>query len=58
MVLRSSVPLAADDQLLVECHFDNSAGNQRVVNGTVETPRLLNWGEDEEMCVAYVTAAE
>lgn len=52
------ITLAADDELLVECHFDNTAGNQRVVNGQRETPRDLNWAEDEEMCVAYVTAKD
>ena len=52
-----SVSLAPDDQLLVECHFDNTAANQRVVDGRPETPRLLGWGDDEEMCVAFVTAA-
>ena len=50
------VTLAGDDELLVECHFDNTAANQRIVGGERETPRDLNWAEDEEMCVAYVTA--
>ena len=50
------ITLGVDDELLVECHFDNSAGNQRIVNGERQTPRPLNWGEDEEMCVGFVTA--
>lgn len=57
-VFSESMTLAPDDQLLVECHWDNTSRNQRVVNGIRETPRTLNWAEDEEMCVAYVTAAQ
>jgi hypothetical protein len=57
-VLQTPVTLEPDEQLLVECHFDNSPGNQRVVNGSIETPAPLNWAEDEEMCVAYVTAEQ
>jgi len=57
-VFDTPVTLQPDDQLLVECHFDNTAGNQRVIDGTVETPAPLRWGEDEEMCVAYVTAEQ
>jgi hypothetical protein len=52
----SPVTLAVDDQLWVECHWDNTAGNQRVVDGQPETPRDLGWAEDEEMCVAFLTA--
>jgi hypothetical protein len=48
--------LRKGDRLSVECHFDNTAGNQRIVNGVPETPRDLSWAEDEEMCVAFVTA--
>ncbi|MCO4768572.1 MAG: monooxygenase [Deltaproteobacteria bacterium] len=55
-ILEQTIALDPDDRLLVECHFDNTGRNQRTVNGTVETPRDLNWAEDEEMCVAYVTA--
>ena len=57
-VFADPLELAPTDELFVECHFDNTAGNQRVVNGVPEEPRDLNWAEDEEMCVAYVTAAQ
>ncbi len=50
--------LGPDDSLFVECIFDNTAGNQRIVGGQRETPRDLNWAEDEEMCVAFVTARQ
>jgi hypothetical protein len=47
------------DQLELDCHWDNSAANQPVVNGVRETPQNLNWGEgtDDEMClgVFYVS---
>ncbi len=56
--LDAPITLRADDQLLVECHFDNSASNQRVVGGSLETPRALNWADDEEMCVGFVTARQ
>ncbi len=49
--------LRKGDRLSVECHFDNTAGNQRILNGRPETPRDLTWAEDEEMCVAFVTAS-
>lgn len=50
--------LKRDDVLWVECHWDNSAANQRLVNGVAEEPRTLNWAEDEEMCVAFLTARD
>ncbi|MEQ1503832.1 MAG: monooxygenase [Myxococcota bacterium] len=52
------IQLAIDDQLWVECHWDNTAANQREVNGAPETPRDLGWAEDEEMCVGFLTARD
>ena len=47
------------DRLGLECHWDNSAGNQPFVDGQRVPPRELNWGEgtDDEMCLGglYVT---
>lgn len=51
------VRLERGDRLYVECNWDNSAANQRLVDGAPQTPRDLEWAEDEEMCVAFVTAA-
>jgi hypothetical protein len=48
------VTLRPDDQLVLECVFDNSATNQK----PGEEPRDLNWAEDQEMCVAFVTIAK
>lgn len=50
------IRLERGDRLLVECNWDNTAANQRLFDGTPETPRDLEWAEDEEMCVAFVTA--
>jgi mono/diheme cytochrome c family protein len=42
------------DQLRIECHWDNSAANQPVVNGVQVQPTDINWGEGStaEMCLA------
>jgi hypothetical protein len=50
--------LSKGDQILVECHFDNTAANQKLVNGVPESPHMLNWGEDQEMCIGFVMATE
>ncbi|MEO8701998.1 MAG: hypothetical protein ABI867_18275, partial [Kofleriaceae bacterium] len=46
------------DKLVVECHWDNTAANQKIVNGEQQTPRTLHWGNDEEMCGAVLTYSE
>jgi hypothetical protein len=57
-LLQEPIELGRDDGLWVECHWDNTEGNQRVVGGVPEAPRTLNWAEDEEMCVAFVMARD
>lgn len=52
------ITLERDDALWVECHWDNRPENQRIVNGIPEPSRTLGWAEDEEMCVAFVTARD
>jgi hypothetical protein len=52
------VRIAPGDKLYVECHWDNTEGNQRIVNGELQTPRTLHWGTDEEMCGAVLTYSE
>ncbi len=54
--LATPVTLGPLDRLLVECEFDNTAATQRVISGVKQTPRWLNWAEDQEMCVGFVTA--
>lgn len=46
------------DRLLVSCTFDNSEGNQKIVRGVRQTPADLDWSEEREMCVAFVTASQ
>lgn len=49
--------LGPKDRLLVECRFDNTDATQRVIAGVRQPVRWLNWGEDQEMCVGYASAA-
>ncbi len=48
------------DKLYVACTWDNSPGNQPIVDGIQKEPIDVNWGEgtDDEMCVAnlYISA--
>jgi len=46
------------DRLYVECHWDNTAGHQKIVNGEQQPPRKLYWGADDEMCGAVLTYSE
>jgi len=57
-ILRQPVKLNPGDELEVECHFDNTAGNQMIVDGRRLTPRTVNWGEatTDEMCLGNVLA--
>jgi hypothetical protein len=52
------VHLAPGDRLYVECHWDNSETNQKIVNGVRQKPRDLQWGTDDEMCGAVLTYSE
>jgi len=44
------------DQLNIECHWDNSASNQPEIDGQIQAPRDLNWGEGttDEMCIGFM----
>ena len=40
-----------EDELYLECHFDNSAANQ--ADG--QAPRDIAWGDnDQDMCVGFL----
>jgi hypothetical protein len=52
------VAVRKGDKLYVECHWDNTAENQKIVNGVQQEPRDLHWGTDQEMCGAIVTFSE
>jgi hypothetical protein len=43
------------DELRIECHWDNSADNQPMIDGEPREPTDVNWGEGttEEMCVGF-----
>ena len=58
-ILRNSVMLNPGDRLSVECHFDNTAENQAVVNGQRLPPRDVSWGDGttDEMCLGNVLIA-
>ncbi len=47
------------DRIAQECHWDNSAANQPVVNGIKQPPHDIDWGEaaTDEMCLGgfYMT---
>ena len=49
------VRIEPGDKLYVECHWDNTAENQRLVNGAREQPRDLYWQTADEMCGAVLT---
>ena len=45
------IELDPDDELYIECHFDNSADNQ----APGQTPRDIAWGNNnQDMCAAFV----
>ena len=48
------------DRIRLECHWDNSAQNQPIVDGVQQPPHDLGWGEktSDEMCLGllYVSA--
>lgn len=52
------VHLAPGDKLYVECHWDNSEANQKIVNGVRQKSHTLHWGNDQEMCGAVLTYSE
>lgn len=57
--LMEPVVLGPGDAIEMTCTWDNSAGNQPVVDGVVREPTDVSWGEGtaDEMCLAgfYVT---
>jgi hypothetical protein len=55
---QTPVELAPGDKLYVECHWDNTRANQKIIDGEQVTPTTLHWGTDQEMCGAVVTFSE
>jgi hypothetical protein len=54
------IVLAPGDGLSLECVYDNSAENQPSVNGVIQDPKHVSWGEGttDEMCMNYITMVE
>ncbi len=46
----------SNQNIIVECHFDNSDAHQPIVNGVMQKPRDVTWGEDtlDEMCLSFL----
>lgn len=54
--LMETMVLNPGDQLRIDCSWNNSAQNQRIVDGQPLPPRNLNWGDgtQDEMCLGGV----
>ena len=48
--------LVGSDQLYLECHWDNSPGNQPIIDGVRRQATDVNWGSGsgDEMCIGYL----
>lgn len=44
------------DELYLECHWDNTAANQPIIDGERRPMRDVNWGSgsSDEMCIGYL----
>lgn len=56
--LEEPVALGPDDELMLACEWDNSAGNQAIVDGEPREPVDVNWGDGtfDEMCLGILYA--
>ena len=54
--LATPIEITPGDRVVLECAYDNSAGNQAVVDGVPRAPQDVTWGEDtyDEMCLGFV----
>jgi hypothetical protein len=52
--------LIGRDHLYLECHWDNTAGNQPIIDGVRRPVQAANWGgrSTDEMCIGYVYVTE
>lgn len=50
--------IESGDRLLVSCTFDNTDENQKTVRGVRQTAVDLDWSEEKEMCIAFVSATQ
>lgn len=58
--LKTTKVFRPGDRLNVECHWDNSADAQPVIDGVKAMPRDVNWGEGtgSEMCLGVLYISE
>ena len=44
------------DEIYLECHWDNTPGNQPIIDGVRREARDVNWGSGsgDEMCIGYL----
>lgn len=54
------IVLAPGDGITLECEYDNTLANQPSINGVIEDPADIRWGEGtrDEMCMNYLTMIE
>ena len=54
--LKNELEVSRNDRIHLECHWDNTAGNQPVVNGKRLEPRDTRWGSGtrDEMCLMRI----
>lgn len=54
--LTEPLALEAGDRVVLRCGYDNSAGNQPIIDGEPRVPADVTWGEDtyDEMCLGFV----
>jgi len=57
--LAQPVRIEPGDELHIECHWDNSAANQPIVDGAPAVPQDAQWGEGtgDEMCLGIFLTA-
>jgi len=58
--LKEPVLIEAGDKLSLECEWDNSAENQSVIDGELQEPKDVEWGEGtgDEMCLGIIYVTE
>ena len=54
-----TLPITINDQLRLECTYDNSEANQPILGGEKQTPQQTEWGDGtrDEMCLDYLVLA-
>lgn len=58
--LEQPIAMQPGDKMAIECHYDNRAESQPVIDGKQVPARELNWGEgtSDEMCLGFFYVTE